>query len=207
MPQRADLPVQIVFGTPLLTVMWPDTEILNQELAALITAKAETESTVTQSNYGGWQSAKTFQDWQSSAVTNLLSLIDMGVYLLLSQITGENLIEKSPKNWITSAWANINRKHDYNSPHSHASGFWSGVYYVSVPEGDAGAIVLQNPSLAPFAARVLPAPAMARQAFQKNVSILPRPGMMLIFPSWIEHWVKPNLSEGPRISVAFDISY
>jgi hypothetical protein len=30
---------------------------------------------------------------------------------------------------------------------------------------------------------------------------------MLIFPSWLEHWVTPYSGVEPRISIAFDIIY
>ena len=36
------------------------------------------------------------------------------------------------------------------------------------------------------------------------VSVTPRPNELLIFPAWLEHRVKPNLKDDPRISLSFN---
>ena len=41
--------------------------------------------------------------------------------------------------------------------------------------------------------------------FGQTVSVPPRPGLMVLFPSWLYHWVNPFYGEGERISVAFNV--
>jgi hypothetical protein len=36
--------------------------------------------------------------------------------------------------------------------------------------------------------------------------IKPQPGMMLVFPAWIEHGVHPFQGEGRRISIAINVA-
>ena len=39
------------------------------------------------------------------------------------------------------------------------------------------------------------------------VKFQPREGMMIIFPSWLLHYVEPNLCEDDRIAISFNISF
>ena len=40
----------------------------------------------------------------------------------------------------------------------------------------------------------------------ENVEVTPKPNMLLIFPSWLEHKVEANLKNDFRISVSFNIA-
>ncbi|MCI0722866.1 MAG: 2OG-Fe(II) oxygenase family protein [Acidobacteria bacterium] len=202
--------VQRLFGEPLLATICPDVEELNQELAALILDEESRQSSVAQSNVGGWQSDKTLLTWKHPGVGRLVSLIDVGVYLLMSELIGEETVDALPTKWNVSAWANVNRETHFNALHYHVGGFWSGVYYVAIPESDrpeSGAIVFRNRTLSPLLASTLTAPEPLRKAFKAEICFKPVPGMLLIFPSWVEHWVNPHFSKSPRISIGFDILY
>ena len=37
-------------------------------------------------------------------------------------------------------------------------------------------------------------------------TVIPRAGMMILFPSWLQHGVRPYRGRGQRISVAFNLS-
>ena len=36
--------------------------------------------------------------------------------------------------------------------------------------------------------------------------IRPKPGLMVIFPAWAEHWVHPFHGDGNRISIAINVT-
>jgi uncharacterized protein (TIGR02466 family) len=208
--------VLLFFGTPVLTVQWPDCEEVNRQLAELILALERTQPSVKQSNRGGWQSPKSFHTIEHPAVRQLLAWIDVGVYLLSAELAGEQAVDQFPEKWRTSAWANVNRVGHFNGIHFHNGGFWSGVYYVAIENGSpaanggdagAGAIGFRSPSQAGMIASNIYAPPELQRAFQQEISLPPMPGLMLIFPSWLEHWVNPYAGSEPRISIAFDISY
>jgi hypothetical protein len=54
-----------------------------------------------------------------------------------------------PLSWILSAWANVNRRGDFNNMHTHPGATWSGVYYVDHgelnPDAEGTAIQLYDP--------------------------------------------------------------
>lgn len=204
--------VQLLFGTPMLTVVWRDSEELNRQLAALFLELERTQPSVRQSNRGGWQSEKNLQTLRHPAIRTLLSWIDVGVYMLSSELVGEDAVDRFPEKWRTSAWANVNRAGHFNGIHYHVGGFWSGVYYVAVENGapdeiGSGAIGFRSPNQAAMVANNICAPSALQQAFRQEVCLQPSAGLMLIFPSWLEHWVNPYSGTEPRISVAFDVSY
>jgi len=98
-------------------------------------------------------------------------------------------------------WAIVNGKLASSVVHCHPNSFLSGVYYVNVTE-ESGDIFFQDPrqganmSLYPMTEFT---PWTIRQ-----VTYRPRPGGMLIFPSWLYHGVGPNLTETPRVSLSFN---
>jgi uncharacterized protein (TIGR02466 family) len=94
-------------------------------------------------------------------------------------------------------WANVLRDGGYNKIHNHAGAVWSGSYYVGVGEPDAepqynGWIEFQDPR-----------PANIHGGKER---IKPEPGLLLMFPSWLNHYVNPFHGKGERISIAFNLS-
>ena len=73
----------------------------------------------------------------------------------------------------------------------------SGVFYVKVPEGDSGRLVLVDPRT-----RVNMSEKRLRSL---NFPIDPKEGTFVLFPSWLEHYVEPNKSDGIRISMSFNL--
>lgn len=201
-----------LFGTPLLAVNWPDCEDVNQQLAELILDLESQHPPVEQSNRGGWQSEKTLQTTPHPAVQTLLSWIDVGVYLISSDLIGEDAVDRLSEKWAVSAWANVSRAGNFNGIHYHVGGFWSGVYYLtsadpSASATGAGAIGFSSPHQAGMVASNVRAPRELQKAFRQEISMLPQAGLMLIFPSWLEHWVNPHAGDDTRISIAFDVAF
>jgi hypothetical protein len=73
----------------------------------------------------------------------------------------------------------------------------SGVFYVKVPEGDSGRLVLVDPRT-----RVNMSEKRLRSL---NFPIDPKEGTFVLFPSWLEHYVEPNKSDDIRISISFNL--
>lgn len=94
---------------------------------------------------------------------------------------------------ITEMWGNVNRKNNFNWPHVH-SGILSGVFYCKVPK-DSGNLMLMNPATRSDGSLLR----------EKNFKIAPEETALILFPSWLEHYVEPNLSDEPRISLSFNI--
>ena len=203
--------VEWIFGTPLLSILWPNVDVLNKQLSTVILTAERSDLGVRRSNLSGWQSSGTLTGWPDPAVSSLLQIINQATGRLMAQLGVIDPNNTATVNWSTVAWANVNRRGDSNCIHHHNNSgvcFWSGIYYVAA-SGDAesagGHLVLRNPSANGHIARLTQAPDSLRQRFKTECVIRPQSGLLLLFPSWLEHWVTPHCGEEPRISVAFNI--
>lgn len=203
-------PLTWAFGNPILAMDCIEAGPLNEQLASLIRNLEKRAPGLKQSNRGGWQSEKNLHTIKCESVTQLLALIDMAVRRMMAEVIGQVDISQIERTWDVLAWANINRQFDFNTVHYHIGGFWSGVYYVTVPDnmsaGD-GTIAFKNPTFNAMLANLIRSPRALRDAFKPNIRITPKPGMLLMFPSWLEHSVDAHHATGERISVAFDVLY
>lgn len=103
---------------------------------------------------------------------------------------------------LDSLWVNVMEKDAVHTPHIHPHSVISGTYYVAVPPG-SGVIRFEDPRLA----LMMAAPARKTNARLENrafVDIQPRPGLLLLWESWLRHGVEPNKARGRRISVSFN---
>jgi uncharacterized protein (TIGR02466 family) len=152
------------------------------------------------SNVGGWQS-NDIQD--EPELENLVNEIN----LRLDDLSSVSGLSSAYKLRIINMWININPKYSYNANHIHNGSFFSGSYYIKVPE-NSGTINFVNPS---------PLQRLFVDSFIKEGSInsynrfnaqnwtmQPQENMLILFPSWIEHNVGQNISNDIRISIAFN---
>ena len=103
---------------------------------------------------------------------------------------------------LDSLWINVMNKSAIHAPHIHPHSVISGTYYVTAPD-KAGAIRFEDPRLAMLMAAP-PKKTNAKPANRPFVTIAPRPGMLLLWESWLRHGVEPNRAKAPRISISFN---
>lgn len=103
---------------------------------------------------------------------------------------------------MDSLWVNVMRQGAVHAPHIHPHSVISGTYYVAVP-AKSGAIRFEDPRLAMMMAAPSRKPA-ARPENRLFVDVEPKPGMLLLWESWLRHGVEPNRARGRRISVSFN---
>jgi uncharacterized protein (TIGR02466 family) len=148
-------------------------------------------------NVGGYQSEDL--DYSSGIVNKLVEFI-----IESSRIPIQNL-NMSSKFFFDNIWFNINGYKDFNKLHRHDSSIYSGVFYVKTPP-NSGRLVFDNPNL--FLYHYVK-PFFCDEFNNVNSSqwyFDPAPNLLIIFPSWLSHWVEPNLSSEDRISFSFNIS-
>lgn len=105
---------------------------------------------------------------------------------------------------VTGCWANVNPPGGHNPSHSHPNNYLSGVYYVSIPEGE-GRIAFEDPR--PQAQVMLP-PVAEHTPYNGNiVTFEVKPGRLLVFPAWLGHSVPANRSQHNRISMSFNLMF
>ena len=211
MTPQTDQSIQVhpVFATPIVTVDVADAARLNDALKPTILARARDHPGTRHSNLGGWQSSWDLEQWGGAAVGQLLDQSRSAADRLTADRDGRPV----KVDWRTNAWANINRRGHGNEFHTHPGSFWSGTYYVDDGGAVAGAglggeFEFQDPRgvgpamYAPHLSFNLP----GGRSVGASETIAPKAGLMVIFPAWLSHAVRPYLGDGDRISIAFNLS-
>lgn len=113
-------------------------------------------------------------------------------------------------NWVIQGWSNINRFGDYHDYHNHPRSYLSGNYYVRMPKSREklnsrsdlrpGCITFYDPRYSTNMNGIAKDPYI-----DPEYTLLPEPGMLLMWPGFINHFVHPNLSKEQRVSVSFNI--
>ena len=103
----------------------------------------------------------------------------------------------SRKPRLDSLWVNLLKAGGQHGGHIHPHSVISGTFYVEVPPG-SGSIRFEDPRLPLMMA------APARE--ETFVAIEPRPGMLLLWESWLRHEVLPGSGRGERLSISFNFA-
>lgn len=98
-------------------------------------------------------------------------------------------------------WVNINYQHSYNNVHTHPGCWYSGVFYLKVPDETRGSGCLQFLS---GQAKHMSDFTHGSRRDQDNFVVDPCEGDLLLFPSAMMHYVEPNEVDFDRISIAFN---
>jgi len=187
-----------MFATPLLCCMLKDVEALNAQLRDLILERERTIAPMAKSNEGGWQSAPDFFSWGGSAVTTLEGYVGQALQIATARLLGTT---KFTMAFDLYGWAAVNRKGHYNTTHLHPMATWSGSYYVDTgdepPDAPGAVLEFTHPvagAAMTFFPGVLPSARIVK----------PETGMLILFPSYLQHSVRMYHGERPRICVAFN---
>ncbi|HXD86027.1 MAG TPA: TIGR02466 family protein [Urbifossiella sp.] len=187
------------FPTSVWGFEHPEAGPLNASLLRFILAERDTDpcGLADRSTVLGWHSRDDLH--RGAEFAPLVQFIEAGV---AEAVRFQKWDVKQAAPIIASCWANVNGPGASNVVHTHPHCFLSGVYYVQA-RADSGAIFFLDPR----PAAVMIAPPMTEftpWTFQR-VRYEPKPGRMLIFPSWLQHGVEPNRGADDRICVSFNI--
>jgi uncharacterized protein (TIGR02466 family) len=205
---RVDVEVTGLFATPVAAVLLPDAEARNADLTEVILRRRAENPTVGASNIGGWHSSRDIADWGGSRVAEVLA----AAASVATQLTADRNGNPVKPDWKMEAWANVNGPGDSNACHYHPGSFWSGTYYVA--DGGCADDLSLGGEFEMFDPRG-PAPMMHAPALKfagddgqsagSAQTIRPKPGLMVLFPSFLLHAVRPYRGQGLRISIAFNL--
>ena len=109
----------------------------------------------------------------------------------------ECAFELARKPSLDSLWANLLKSGGHHSGHIHPHSLISGTFYVEAPTG-TGAIRFEDPRL-PLMMAAAPRP-------DTFVTVEPRPGLLLMWESWLRHEVLPGTGRAERLSVSFNFA-
>ena len=191
--------MHLFFSTPIWASKIDNYEIINKEmLEYIIDLQNKDPEGLLKSNFKGWHS-KDF-NIKHEQPKNFIEGIKKNINLALNDM-GWDLSSQTVK--IKSVWAIINEKDAWNQKHHHSNSDLSAAYYVSAHD-NCGDIVFYDPRPAPVHNHPI---SKSPNKLNATVnSIKPEPGMLVLFPSYLEHSVNPNLSNKKRIVMSFNIS-
>jgi uncharacterized protein (TIGR02466 family) len=190
--------LESVFATPIFSHALKDSESLNSQLRELILEIEGKGSKISRSNQGGWQSAPDFFRWDKPPVTSLERHIGHAINVATLRVTAKPELRFRMDLY---GWAAVNRSGHYNTTHVHPMATWSGVYYVDPGDDETGEPGGLLEFIHPVAASVM--------TFFPNVLpsarvVQPKAGMLILFPSYLQHSVRMYRGEKPRICVPFN---
>lgn len=192
-----------LFSTPVLRFHFPEHTELNPALLDVGAALRESSEGVEKSNRGGWHSDGNLFENPAAPIKILRSLAEESVHVGMKKIGAK--ADLNALSMKLFGWMNANPAMGFNAPHTHPGAHWSGVYYVSQPEveqGNSGMIEFIDPRTDLPSWRILDAPP-----FRMKKKFRPMPGDMILFPSYLVHWVYPNETSQERVTIAFNATF
>jgi hypothetical protein len=161
----------------------------NDDLFSYGLGLKEKDKGVRKSNVGGWQSDLLDPNKETKPlcdeVFDVLKTLELGI----------------KKIEIPQIWMNINQRGDWNIIHQHGHFHFSGIYYIKYPK-DSGRIGFKDPRPAAMSN------AFFNERFDgselKTIDTI-QDGSLLLWPSFLEHFVEPSRTDEERMSISFDV--
>lgn len=198
--------VSLSFATPILQRVFDNAAPINDGLTRIILEREKTMPSAGRSNVGGWHSNDDLFEWPHPEIATFRGWLGEAVGEITNVDLDGRLGGEMDVQMDGGAWVNLCRDGGYNKIHNHPGCSWSGVYYVSTgvrasdAPPDAGCIEFLDPRMG------------ATETGLNGPDALPKlrveavPGLMVVFPSWLYHYVNPFRGSGERISIAFNVN-
>jgi hypothetical protein len=101
-------------------------------------------------------------------------------------------------------WYNVNHPNSYNHLHNHVGSVLSGVFYIKVPENSGNINFVRTESEVNDISKFIDVnktnPYTNCRYWSKAVE-----GKLIMFPSYLSHYVEQNTSTDDRISLSFNL--
>jgi len=195
--------MQPLFYSPLSLFEVDDAQPLNSRLLAEIADRKAASAGLARSNWNGWHSEDDFFLREEPGCELLRTHMLEAVRQCTLGVSPEFDFDRYAIQ--AEGWINVLGRGGLNTPHDHPAWVWSGCYYVSVPAGieDLGG------SIEFFDTRtnVRTLTVDGAACFASKFVMKPKAGMLLMFPSYLRHWVYPNTSDEERVTVAFNARF
>ena len=191
--------MHLFFSTPIWVSKIENHENLNVDMLSYIAdLQKKDPQGIIKSNFNGWHSNNF--NLKEDMPAKFISSISKNINTAMNDM-GWDLKSQFIK--ITNMWSIINEEGAFNQKHHHSNSDISAAYYVSAHD-ECGDIVFYDPR----PARVYKNP-IAKSVNKLNAtinSVKPQNGLLVLFPSYLEHSVNPNLSNKKRVVISFNLS-
>lgn len=202
--------VHRLFSTPVGFEMVDRTVDLEALRRSIAEERERDPRGVARSNMGGWHSATTMQHWGGEAARMLAR---RAAAVADSLTIDDRNRDAATLTWNVDMWANVSAAGAFHQAHVHLGCVWAAVAYLDDGyAGDTdpslgGELVLTDPRMPQV--RMNAPHLMLRESDGKEqlveTLIRPRTGLMVVFPAWLLHAVRPFRGTGTRTSVALNL--
>ena len=177
-------------------------EAFNAELSDCIARLHATEAhPIEQTLFGGTQSPGRLWNSDEPVIQALAGALMEAAQAFVEGLPDDPdhpfLARKSARLELAGAWSVRLRSGGGHVDHYHPAGWISASYYVQVPES------VMSGERAGWLR--LGAPGIAGLDLPAERYIMPEPGTVIFFPSYMWHGVEPFASEGVRVTAPFDL--
>jgi uncharacterized protein (TIGR02466 family) len=181
--------------------------------AALLDSLSHSIRTLAEDDEAGrrWSRDKGYKGYTSYASLNDLPRRDPDLADLQKLLTrhaatfaDDLAFELGRKPKLDSLWVNLLKPGGHHTAHIHPHSILSGTLYVEVPKG-SGPIRFEDPRLP----MMMAAPVRRDEApeeLRPFVTVEPRPGLLLMWESWLRHEVLPGAAKADRLSISFNFA-
>jgi uncharacterized protein (TIGR02466 family) len=206
------------FAAPFVFEQHPDPAALNKALRELFLAR-ETEGAkyanpnpYTIRNKDLFESHFDLFDWPEPIIAQLREFCLSNLLRSVAQLNNYDLAFMKRINIATDAWFHITRRNGFFGVHNHPMASWSGVYCVAPGEHDTGQVdsgklSFVHPNISGGMYVDAGSAHLQLPYAMANMGYALAPGQLVLFPSWIPHYVMPFYGEGERITVAFNCAF
>jgi len=197
--------LESLFAMPIYRCQIESAAELNEDLLKVIYQQRASNEGIVRSNLEGWHSPLTLHTWDNKSVQCLMLLIKQQASQFIYEVSGST-IEADLNGWEIEAWANVNPSGASNKKHTHDTKggiILSSFYYVNIgkpisPEW-AGNTWFEDRDTFPAHYRFEP------NIFPRTVDNIPKPGEMVLFPSWLPHGVREYRGDDERVTIAVNL--
>ncbi|MEA3187346.1 MAG: hypothetical protein QOD99_1176 [Chthoniobacter sp.] len=197
-----------VFTTPILRERTDLSPAQLAELCEYLLALRDRSPGEDKSNCGGWHSSGNLFTPEHQQFDFLREAITRALFAFVGEAFGYS----GELEIAITGWAVVNGVGHFNAPHDHAANLLSGALYIAIPDSmRGGAIVFQDPrlNLAAYQTEGMRRLKIKPPWCRTTISVVPAVGEVLVFPSWLMHFVEPFQCDDPeavRIVVSFNAS-
>jgi uncharacterized protein (TIGR02466 family) len=196
--------VEPLFASPLFRLRLDGARELNARLLPEIYALRDASSGAKRSNHGGWHSESDFFQRTEPACSQLRARLLEAIGLTTRRVAPS--FDPNSRALECEGWVNVNGQGAFNTPHDHPGWTWSGSYYVRAPAGDSAG-TSGNIEFLDVRTNARATTIDGANCFASKVAFRPEEGSILIFPSYLRHWVYPNEQTEERVSIAFNARF
>lgn len=196
--------VVLSFPTPIWIVNLAGMDNLNRRLEQpLLAMELETRKSAANFSEMYPNGYTTFYDHPDLFAIPPFDELAQKIFIAVASYAGERGYDMSKRRLaMHSMFGNVQFENSLHAMHHHPNSTFSGVYYVSAPEGSSK-LRFRDPSI--LARMAEPTIDQCNATSAEVIDFDPIEGRLVIFPSYLEHEVLLNRSKKPRIAISFNI--